>query len=644
MAENLDAQPIADGARTPRERLFHAVLIVALALGLYANTYNHQFALDDSLFITGNKFTQSGFDGLADIWTTDAFIGAYGETINLPGGRYRPLAISTFAIEYELFGPKPTDSEAEARIKRKRLMRVMHSVNILLYGLTGLLLYLTLLKLFPQRNSWLPLVATLLFVAHPLHTEVVANIKSRDEMLALFFLLAALNLFLSNKLLQLIAGSVCFLLALLSKESSITALAFVPLAVWLFGTRDKQQAIGTAAAMVVVSAGYVLLRSLFTEDFSGTGPKLVADSPYLLATTAEKWATIVLVMGKNLWMQLWPHPLSFDYTYNAIPYTTFADWRVLLSLAAYLGIGGFVAFRLFGALRGTAQLGPVAFGALWFLAAYSIVSNVVFNIGAPMGERFLYIPSVGACIALAALLERVLRLPTKEAVRPQLKWLAPVAMLVVLGSSATMLRNPAWENNYELYKRDVETVPTSARARMFYGIILLNKHQKNPDAEKLALAVNELKAATEIDSTFYHAFYNLGIAYQGQNEHLKALESFKQVLQLEPKHINSHYYLGLAYGKGLNNLDSAIHYIELGLKYGYNGADGYVNLGTSYAMKGEIEKALSAFEKALPANPRNAQLHLNISLTYRQLGDLEKALAFEQKAFELDPALKARMQ
>ena len=69
---------------TSRNKLVQALIVTLLAMALYATTWDHQFALDDSLFITGNRFTQQGTDGLADIWTTDAFIGAYGETIKLP--------------------------------------------------------------------------------------------------------------------------------------------------------------------------------------------------------------------------------------------------------------------------------------------------------------------------------------------------------------------------------------------------------------------------------------------------------------------------------------------------------------------------------------------------------------------------------
>ena len=92
-------------------------------------------------------------------------------------------------MEFALFGESPL---------------VNHLVNILLYALTGGLIYLVLLCLFsrpPRASEWARLVAlpaALIFLAHPLHTEAVANIKGRDELLALFLALAALLLFLEG--------------------------------------------------------------------------------------------------------------------------------------------------------------------------------------------------------------------------------------------------------------------------------------------------------------------------------------------------------------------------------------------------------------------------------------------------------------
>ena len=154
-------------------------IVFAFALLLYANTLDLKYALDDSLMITDNNFTKKGASGIKDILTNDAFVGFLGKNNLLPGGRYRPLPQVMFAIEKEFFGFNPF---------------VGHLINILLYAFTCMLLFIILNRLFInyKTTNWylgIPFTATMLFTAHPLHTEAVANIKGRDEILCLFFCL-----------------------------------------------------------------------------------------------------------------------------------------------------------------------------------------------------------------------------------------------------------------------------------------------------------------------------------------------------------------------------------------------------------------------------------------------------------------------
>jgi len=131
---------------------------------LYVYSVGFDYVLDDKMVVSENNFTKKGFAGIKEILTTDSFQGFFGEQKNLiVGGRYRPLSIVTFAIEYQLFGLST---------------KVSHFVNVLLYGLTGLLLFRVLVMLFPikKKTQWwrsLAFVSSLLFILHPLHTEVV---------------------------------------------------------------------------------------------------------------------------------------------------------------------------------------------------------------------------------------------------------------------------------------------------------------------------------------------------------------------------------------------------------------------------------------------------------------------------------------
>ena len=236
-------EPVASGAN----RLPY-YLVFALGFLLYANTVPFDYALDDKLYITANEFTKKGFDGIGEIWTNDLMTGFFGTKKKLvEGGRYRPLALTTHAIEYQMFGKNP---------------QLSHFINIVLYGLCGVILLLVLKRIFgwnEERWWWsLPFVATALYLAHPLHTEVVANIKSRDEIMSFLFVLLSFNAVLKylehRKMQELVLSGIWFFLSLTSKESAVTFLGVIPLTLIFFpkgNLKDSSMALSSIAAFTI---------------------------------------------------------------------------------------------------------------------------------------------------------------------------------------------------------------------------------------------------------------------------------------------------------------------------------------------------------------------------------------------------------
>ena len=204
----------------------HAIIIFAVAFLLYANTLNHGFTQDDSIVITENMYTTDGVSGIPGILSKDTFFGFFkveGKSKLVSGGRYRPLTLVMFAIGYEMFGESPF---------------IGHLMNVLWFGLTCLVLYWLLLRLFkfdknPENAGMIAFCTSLLFAAHPIHTEVVANIKGRDEIIALLGSLGALFFAIKSyqekkPILNFLAVGI-FFIAFFSKENVITFLAIIPL-------------------------------------------------------------------------------------------------------------------------------------------------------------------------------------------------------------------------------------------------------------------------------------------------------------------------------------------------------------------------------------------------------------------------------
>ena len=198
------------------------LILMGLAAVLYVNTLSNDYALDDKIVISNNQFTQQGFGGIWDHLTNESFVGFFGTQKELvAGARYRPLSLVTFSIENALFGNSPGFS---------------HFVNLLLYALTVLVLYRWLRSLTDENKTMLglALITVALFAAHPLHTEVIANIKGRDDLLAFLFAILAGSWALRADAKSALWSGVFFFLALMSKESAIAFVLILPLFTYTF--------------------------------------------------------------------------------------------------------------------------------------------------------------------------------------------------------------------------------------------------------------------------------------------------------------------------------------------------------------------------------------------------------------------------
>jgi tetratricopeptide (TPR) repeat protein len=278
------------------------------------------------------------------------------------------------------------------------------------------------------------------------------------------------------------------------------------------------------------------------------------------------------------------------------------------------------------------MLTVLVFGIISFILPYLIISNLFFNVGTFMGERFVYSASIGMFIVMST---GIFWLHQKN----KIVSFSIFSILFMYYTFKTIERNPDWKSNYTLYEADVEKVPNSARAQLFYGIELLANSDNGIKKTELNKSIKHLKKATEINPQFYHAHYNLGLAYQTANQHENAISAFKVVLKIEPKHINSHFYMGISLGKGLGQIPQSIEWMEKAIAVGYSGNDAYSNLGVAYGMNNQFDKALKNFLIALKDKPNDAKLLLNIGITYQQIGDEINANKYIEQAKSIDPSI-----
>lgn len=476
------------------------LLLMGLAFALYAASIGFGYVLDDEMVIHKNVYVMKGFGGLREIFGADSFMGYFQkkeQLFLLEGGRYRPLSLATFALEVGIFGK---DYEA--------LPHVSHFINILLYGLTGVLLYRILLGLFPLKEGgrWyfgLPFIAAAIFVLHPLHTEAVANIKGRDEILALLASLAALyatlKYFDTQRSLWLWLSGVFLFVGMLSKENALTFVAVIPFTVWFFTKQPVGRVISAALPLLAATFLFIIIRYKalgFMLDHGKATTDLM-NNPFLEMTGSERLATIFMTLGWYVKLLFVPHPLTHDYYPYHVAKIGWSDWRALASLALYAGMGAW-------ALLNIRKRDTPAYSIVFWLLTLSIVSNLFVTVGAFMNERFAYMPSVAFCILAAWFVAR--KMPEWFKGQPdQPAILATGLMVLVAGFFGwrTVTRVPDWKDAASLNQAAIKVSYNSARAHCFYVTYLYKDlYQKTKDpAVKLPL----------IDSMEYHIKRSLEI-------------------------------------------------------------------------------------------------------------------------------------
>ena len=612
--------------------------IFLLGFAIYANTLTHDYTQDDAIVIYDNMFTTEGISGIPGILTNDTFYGFFkeeGKKNLVTGGRYRPITQIMFAVEWQLFGKAPW---------------VGHLINILLYCLLGVVLYKLLLLMFSEGHKisdnlrWFVFIICVIYIAHPVHTEAVANIKGRDEILtmlgAIVAMYASFKYYYSKNIKWQIFAAASFFVALMSKENAITFLAVVPLAYMLFKKETLGKILKLLAPFALSSLLFLVIRfAILGADFGSQSMELM-NNPFLKIdgnqwvafSGGEKWATIITTLGMYIGLLAFPYSLCHDYYPRAIEVMQIGDLPAILSMLLYLVMAG-LAFFLYKKDK------YISFGIMFFIITLSIVSNIVFPIGTLMSERFLFMPSLGFAIIVGRLLSHY--------VNKKLA-LGLVGIIILAYSIRTITRNMVWKNDFTLFTTDVKNQPNSAKLLNAAGGALSTEGGKLKDSPEktkmLKQSIIYLQRAIEIHPTYQNAHLLLANANYYLGNYDPAVATLDKVLKLYPNYEAALTNLpiilrdaGRHYGEKENNLKKS----EQALKRSYDLSPGDLEtnrlLGIISGMQNQHERAIFYFEKVAKMAPNSAANYVNLGTAYQNAGDKEKALEYYNKAVEIDP-------
>ena len=689
------------------------LIITILVLGLYVNSLKNEYALDDAIVITKNDFTQKGISGIKEIFKYDTFTGFWlnaekdktaqqiqKEKKLVVGGRYRPLSVASFAAEISIFGKEINDNIENITYKGNPF--VSHLINLLLYILTACLLYKLLISIFPnstKSKAWyltFPFIITILFVAHPVHTEAVANIKGRDEIMTLLGSLAAFYYAVKyckkNNFLYLILSGICLFFGLLSKENAITFVAIIPLTIYYFVSTKRKNILLILMTLIISSFLFLIIRGNIL-GFSHTNniANEIMNNPFIKASFAEKYATIFYTLWLYIKLLIFPHPLTYDYYPHQIEIINITNIKAIIPLIIY-------TFLIIYAFRGLIKRkkqnsGDLVSWSIWlFLLPLSVVSNMFFPVGTFMNERFIFISSIGFCTIIAYFLCIILPKRIKNLKKVNTINITLLIIILSLYSAKTISRNSAWKNDLILFSTDVKTSKNSAKSNCSAGgkILELAKSMKindnKIDKNNLEYAILYLKPDTKKlpnlnDSTI------LNDTYKAIHSDLcqKSIDYLERSKKIYPQYSDALMLLANVYFEKDYNIVKCFQNYAISLKYnGYNkiiknniksivinsksiftkkkpAVEEFLsiikysdeilalipNFGELYYLKGVIYgmymndlsnslQNLETAEKLIPEAEKFAELYRDLGVATGIIKNYQKSIIYLEKALQLD--------
>lgn len=418
-------------------------------------------------------------------------------------GLYRPTTLISYSFNFLIFGNDPFS---------------FHLINLLLYVFICFFIYLLIKRLF--NDALLAFISSLLFLILPIHTEVVANITGRSELLALFFALLIMLEFTKNKINYYLLG-LWTLLAIGGKE---TGIAVVPILAIIFYQKNGisidaiklyfKEISGVAIAVLL----YFFLRfyALGADSFLSIKTSLI-ENQLLFTDALSRIGTGLKILWMYFYKTFWPTDLCSDYSYNQIE--TVHNWLNPGTIWGLLVLSTSV-FLLFYFIKRDKIL---ALGAGIFLFSFLPVSNILLPIGTIAGERLFFFPSLGIVLITAYLINKLYKSKNKTIIITTIILMTSILLSYVIISHK---RQQVWLNEENLFKSAGMCAPNSVLSLSNLGAVYLI----NGDLEKAEI---ELKKSMDIKPIYSKGINNLGLTYFKQGSYDKAKELYYKALQQE---------------------------------------------------------------------------------------------------------------
>ena len=561
-------------------------LFFFLCFIFYGNSLKNKYALDDDYitvtnfpekgkeFIPNQNLVSKGFGGIVKIWKSRY---AHDSESSFD---YRPFTTTTFAVEYGIFGQNPF---------------ISHLINLLLYFLTVWLSFCIILKLFEdyEFKFTVAFICSLLFLIHPIHTEVVNNLKCRDELLAFSCGLIALWYSLKAherptfKSYLLIVFFL--LLGVFSKQTAVLFIAIIPLSLLFFRKINLKVSAFLLVSFIII---YISIRFIRINFITEEVVRVFYHFENPLFTTKVTFFQKIIIgiktLGFYIKFLIFPFPFRFYYGTNTFDISS--------DINSYFSLGVcFILSCIYFIIKFKNKL--LFFSTLVFCGTILPFVNIKTPAAGVVAERFGFFASLGFCLILAILLIPYLKTITfKSPSQLFSKPLIYFSPLILICMVYTWNRNSNWYNKLVLFEHDIPYLEKSAKANSLlaneYFEMLRSPNKKYPNGILIQKCLKHYNASIKNDSSFFTAYNNAGVI---------------------------HYSY-------LNDISTAKKYFQLGIRHRPLYAQAYENLGNCYKQEKNDIKAFECYKKSIEINPKQYSAYMSAFNLFFEKKDYNKSI------------------
>lgn len=480
---------------------------IAIAFLIFGSTITHPFLFDDIHLETNRQSYHLGN-------ISDFFVSPYHF---IKSGVYRPLPMLSYAVNQLLFG----SSVVSFRI-----------FQVILYGLNGAILFLLLRRI---RFSFLEsALAGLIFLFHPINSELANVVVFRHDILVITFGLLAILFRLKGKIL---GAYILFFLSLLSKETGLMIMLIMLYYLLFIADDGKLNVKSFFQRLVAIKKDilysfatifvYMLFRFQALQDLVFYDPTTIVQNQLRHVSFLPGILTALKVIGLYATKIFYPKTLSIDYSYRQIA-TSYGLFEPLTALGLLT-----LAICVFVLLPQVKLNYKYKIAALFFLFPLLIVSNLFLKIGAIAAERWLYMPSAAFAILISVLFSKLIYYSTNTNRKTVLLSFVPLIFLLGIYYCRDWVRNADWKDGLSLYKSTAAASPNSVLARNNLGAMYLLK-KDYPKARA------ELEEATKIYPDYPELIFNWGVYFQETGDIKRGEEYFLKTLTIAPEYLDAY--------------------------------------------------------------------------------------------------------